>query len=227
MYLYFRRILDILLSFIVLIITLPITVPIIVVLKLTGEGEVFYLQERVGFKNKLFLICKFATMLKNSPNIGNKGMTVRNDPRITKFGKFLRQAKLNELPQVINVLKGDMSLIGPRPLMPAGFRRFSKKVQSEIYSIRPGITGIGSVIFRDEEEFVTRNTDYVETYDYINSCKGELESWYRTRIGFFTDCAILFLTAWVIVFPKSELPYKIFTDLPRFERYTSTLRKTF
>ena len=104
MYLILKRIFDIILSSIAIILLSPILILIIIILKLTGEGEIFYLQERVGYKTKSFMIYKFATMVKNSPNIGTGDVTLRNDPRVTKAGKFLRESKLNELPQLFNIL---------------------------------------------------------------------------------------------------------------------------
>ena len=101
------------------------------------------------------MIYKFATMVKNSPNIGTGDVTLRNDPRVTKAGKFLRESKLNELPQLFNIFMGDISVIGPRPLMRAGFNRYSLNFQNSVYNVKPGLTGIGSIIFRDEEELIT------------------------------------------------------------------------
>ena len=115
MYLIQKRIFDIFLSSIAITLLSPILILIIVILKLTGEGEIFYLQERVGYKTKSFMIYKFATMVKNSPNIGTGDVTLRNDPRVTKVGKYLRDSKLNELPQLFNIFMGDISIIGPRP----------------------------------------------------------------------------------------------------------------
>ena len=106
MYLILKRIFDIILSSIAIILLSPILILIIVILKLTGEGEIFYLQERVGYKKKSFMIYKFATMVKNSPNIGNGDVTLRNDPRVTKIGRYLRDSKLNELPQLFNIFMG-------------------------------------------------------------------------------------------------------------------------
>ncbi|MEJ7677606.1 MAG: sugar transferase [Segetibacter sp.] len=97
------------------------------------------------------------------------------------MGKFLRMTKINELPQLVNILKGDMTLIGPRPLIMAGFERYSKEVQKIIYNVKPGITGIGSVIFRDEETIVSHFTNYEEVYKNINSYKGRLEIWYSAK----------------------------------------------
>jgi lipopolysaccharide/colanic/teichoic acid biosynthesis glycosyltransferase len=217
MYKSIKRLTDILLSLIALIILLPLFIPIIIVLLLTGEHEVFYGQERVGYKNKPFRIWKFATMLKNSPNMGPGDVTVRNDPRVTPAGKFLRISKLNELPQLFNIINGDMSLVGPRPLMRKSFDRYSLELQQRIYNVRPGLTGIGSLIFRDEEALVTASgMDPHEFYQkVIMPHKGALEVWYQEHLSIYTDLMIIFLTAWYIVFPQSQLVYKVFPQLPK------------
>lgn len=219
MYLLIKRFFDILVSLIVLIILSPLLIPISIILKLSGEGEVFYFQDRIGYKNQTFSIWKFATMLKNSPNMGTADITVRNDPRILPLGKFLRQTKINELPQLINVLIGNMSFVGPRPLMSQGFFAYSKDYQGKVYNIKPGITGIGSIIFRDEELFVTKaqqkGLDPKQFYkDSILPYKGALEVWYQENVSFITDIKILFLTAWVIILPQSNLPYEWLNGLP-------------
>ncbi len=213
---YFKRIIDILLSVIALLILLPFLLPIVIILLLTGEHEVFYLQKRVGYKNERFQIWKFATMLKNSPNMGTGSLTLRKDPRVLPIGKFLRQTKINELPQIINVLIGNMSMVGPRPQMEVDFYKFPEYIQEVIYNSKPGITGIGSIVFRDEEELLTRagGDPHVFYKEHLAPYKGELEVWYLKHISLMTDIKIIFLTAWVIISPKSELTYKLFKDLP-------------
>ena len=205
------------LALVTLVILLPLFIPIIILLLLTGEHEVFFRQERVGYKNRIFKIWKFATMLKNSPNMGHGDMTVRKDPRITPMGRFLRQSKINELPQVINILTGDMSFVGPRPLMKVGFDRYSDEMKSKVYNAQPGLTGIGSIVFRDEELIITQSKlPPQECYrDVILPYKGALEVWYQQNQHFYTDFMILFLTAWYVVFPKSNLVYKTFPSLPK------------
>ena len=217
MYLIIKRIIDILLSLTAIIIGSPILLIVILLLKLTGEGEVFYLQERVGYKNKIFSIYKFATMVKNSPNIGNGDVTLRNDPRVTNIGKYLRKTKLNEIPQLFNILNGDISIIGPRPLMKAGFDRYSLKFQNSVYNIKPGLTGIGSIVFRDEEKILTDSEmSPHECYKkIILPYKGELEIWYQDHCSLFLDFQLIFLTAWAIFFPKSLLHEKWCKDLPK------------
>ena len=219
MYPLIKRFFDIIFSMLALIILSPIFIPIIILLFLTGEHEVFFRQDRVGYKNQLFRIWKFATMLKNSPNMGHGDVTVRKDPRITYTGRFLRMSKLNELPQIINILTGDMSFVGPRPLMKAGYDRYSPELKEKIYRVKPGLTGIGSIVFRDEELIITHSAlPPHECYaKVILPFKGALELWYQAHQNFFTDLSILFLTGWYILFPKSGLVNKLFPSLPHRE----------
>jgi lipopolysaccharide/colanic/teichoic acid biosynthesis glycosyltransferase len=217
MYLIFKRIIDIILSSVAIILLSPILILIIIILKLTAEGEIFYLQERVGYKTKSFMIYKFATMVKNSPNIGTGDVTLRNDPRVTKAGKFLRESKLNELPQLFNIFMGDISIIGPRPLMRVGFNRYSLNFQNSVYNVKPGLTGIGSIVFRDEERILTESelTPHECYKEIILPYKGELEIWYQTNCSLFLDLQLIFMTAWVILLPTSKLYEKWFKDLPK------------
>lgn len=219
MYHIVKRFFDFLLSLIMLFLLAPILIPIVIGLKITGEGYIFYLQERVGFKNQAFSILKFATMLKDSPNMKGGIITLKKDPRITPMGGFLRKTKINELPQLINVLKGDMSFVGPRPVMQKSFDQYPKEVQEVIYNVTPGITGVGSIIFRDEEELMTKiKKEGKDPWDYYKNIiypyKGEVEVWYQKNQSFFLDFMILFLTAWAIMFPDSDLHFKVFKDMP-------------
>ena len=217
MYIFFKRLFDIVISLISLIFLLPVFIPIVVILRLTAEGEVFYFQERYGLYNSKFQIWKFATMLKNSINIGTGSITLLNDPRVTRVGSFLRKTKINELPQIINVLKGDISLVGPRPLVTKTFLAYNKNLQSKIYNVKPGLTGIGSIVFRDEESIISgiKDDDPHEFYKRIIAPhKGELEIWYQANRSFYLDLQLIFLTAWVILFPQSKIYYKWFGDLP-------------
>ena len=214
-----KRFIDIFLSLSAIMVLSPILLFVIIVLRLTGEKEIFYLQDRVGFKNATFKIIKFATMLKDSPNMGNGDVTLRNDPRVTRFGKFLRQTKINELPQLFNILLGDISIVGPRPLMKAGFDRYSKKFRGLVYNVKPGLTGIGSIVFRDEERILTDSE--LNPHDcyqkIILPVKGELELWYQNNCSTLTDFKIIILTAWVIVSPNTTLHDKWFKNLPKFD----------
>jgi lipopolysaccharide/colanic/teichoic acid biosynthesis glycosyltransferase len=214
MYRFFKRLIDLLIATIALVVLSPILIPSIIILLLTGEHKVFYLQKRIGYKNKTFNIWKFATMLKNSPNMGTGEITLRNDPRVTKFGNILRITKLNELPQIINVFKGDMSIVGPRPLMEVSFKLYPEEVQKVIYNSKPGMTGIGSLIFRDEEKIVSDAQDPKAMYATIYPYKGALELWYQKNASLYTDFMIIFLTAWSILFPNNQLTHKAFKELP-------------
>jgi len=214
MYKAIKRTIDLLIASLALVLLSPILIPAIIILKFTGEHEVFYFQKRVGYKNKLFSIWKFATMLKNSPNIGTGEITLRNDPRVTRFGKFLRMSKINELPQIINVFTGDMSIVGPRPLMEVSFKLYSPEVRAIIYNSKPGITGIASILFRDEEKLLSDAPDPRAMYASIYPYKAALEIWYQQHASTYTDIMIIFLTAWSIIFPKNKMVKKIFKDLP-------------
>jgi lipopolysaccharide/colanic/teichoic acid biosynthesis glycosyltransferase len=220
MYKFFKRILDLIVSFISLIILLPIFIPIIMILKFTAEGEVFYFQERIGINNSKFKIWKFATMLKNSMDLGSGSITLKNDFRVTKIGVFLRKTKINELPQIINILKGDISIVGPRPLVTKTYLAYSKKIQSKIYNVKPGLTGIGSIVFRDEESIISSVKDE-DPHDFykrvIAPYKGELEMWYQENCSFFLDLKLIFTTAWVIIFSKTRTYKKWFKNLPERE----------
>ena len=218
MYKFFKRSLDIVVSFVALVILLPFFIPIIIILRFTAEGEVFYFQERIGKNNSRFQIWKFATMLKNSMNMGSGSITLKNDFRVTSIGVFLRKTKINELPQIINILKGDMSLVGPRPLVNKTFSAYSDDVQSNIYKVKPGITGIGSILFRDEEAIISAvsNEDPFEFYKRIIApYKGEVEMWYQKNCSFYLDIQLILMTAWVILFPKTRLYEKWFLNLPK------------
>ena len=218
MYNFFKRLLDVFVSLITLIILLPVFLPIIIILRFSAEGEVFYFQERIGFKNSKFKIWKFATMLKNSMNLGSGSITLQNDFRVTSIGKFLRKSKINELPQIINILKGDISIVGPRPLVFKTFTAYSQDIQDKIYDVKPGLTGIGSIVFRDEESIIStiKNEDPHKFYKrVIAPFKGELEMWYQENRSFILDLQLIFVTAWIIIFPNSRLYEKWFYDLPR------------
>ena len=218
---FFKRFSDIVLSLIALILLSPILIPIVIGLLLTGEHYIFYFQKRVGLKNHPFNIWKFATMLKNSPNMPGGIHTTVKDPRLMPLGGFLRKTKINEIPQLVNILKGDMSVVGPRPLVEKAFNPYPEHIKKNIYNVRPGLTGIGSIVFRDEERLMTETKlDRDEFYaDHILPYKGELELWYQEHLSFRTDFMLIFLTAWVIFFPKSQLVYKIFRDLPHRPEY--------
>ena len=220
-YSFVKRFFDIIFSIIALLVLSPLFIAIIFVLFFTGEGEIFYLQERVGKFSKIFKIWKFVTMVKNSPNIGTGDVTLRNDPRVLPFGRFLRISKINEIPQLINILKGDMSFTGPRPLMKAGFDRYENEIKAIIYNVKPGLTGIGSIVFRDEEKIMTNSKlDPQECYKlHILPYKGELEIWYQNNMNFVTDFKILLVTFFSILFSRNNFYDNFFKGIPERPEY--------
>jgi len=178
---FFKRIIDLILAFIALAILSPILVPVAIGLLLTGEHYIFYFQKRIGYKNKPFEIWKFATMLKNSPNMAGGLHTLRRDPRLMPMGNFLRKTKINELPQLINILKGDMIIFSPTSFVDKTFCTYSDFVKANIYNVKPGLTGIGSIVFRDEEKLLSESKlpPHVFYKEHIAPFKGELEIWYQ------------------------------------------------
>ena len=220
MYYIFKRTFDIITSGIAILILSPILIPVIIGLRFTGEGYIWYKQERLGYKNKPFLIWKFATMLKNSANMTGGYITVKKDPRLTPMGDFLRKSKINELPQLLNIFMGYMSVVGPRPVMKVSFEAYPDNVKKVIYDVKPGLTGVGSIIFRDEEELITdvKNKGGDIHGFYVNKIypfKGELEIWYQNNKTFILDLKIIFVTAWVIFKPTSRIYEKLFKTLPK------------
>lgn len=209
-----QRFFDVLFSSLALILLSPLLIPIALLLRFTGEGEIFYVQKRVGRYGKDFGLLKFATMLKDSPNIGNGDITIKNDPRVLPMGKFLRKTKVNELPQLINIFKGDMSIVGPRPLIPKTFEQYGEDGKL-ISQVRPGLTGVGSIIFRDEERFLASQSDPVSFYfEVISPHKAQLELWYLQNQSVWLYFAIIFMTAWVVLFPNSKLHDSLLAGIP-------------
>lgn len=211
-----KRIFDILVSTLAIVIISPLAIPIMIILRLTGEGKVFYIQTRVGKNGKDFGLYKFATMLQNSPNMAGGDITVSNDPRVLPVGRVLRKTKINELPQLLNVFKGDISIVGPRPLTPRTFSYYPDDIRPAIAELKPGLTGIGSVVFRDEEAVLAKSPkSHLDCYkEDIAPYKGALELWYKQNKGFWLDIRIMLLTALVIVYPQNTLPFKVFKNLP-------------
>lgn len=214
-----KRLLDLIIAAVGLLVLSPILIPVCLLLLLTDEHQIFYRQVRIGKHGKKFGMLKFATMLKDSPTIGNGMLTVRKDPRITKVGKWLRLTKLNELPQLWNVFVGQMSFVGPRPLTSVGISRYDQAVSQTILQLRPGITGIGSLVFRDEEKLVSlckeNGGDPKEFYrEHIFPYKGKVECWYAAKQSFFIDFLLLIATLYSVVFNDRNIAFKLFKDLP-------------
>ena len=154
-------------------------------------------------------------MLKDSPNMGTGTVTVKNDPRVLPMGGFLRKTKINELPQLINIFNGDMSVIGPRPQTQRCFDAFPLSSQNEIIKVRPGLSGIGSIVFRNEEDMMHANNDPDKFYDEIvMPYKGSLEEWYVANQNIRTYFSLIGLTVWVVLFPRSDMTRKVFEGIP-------------
>jgi len=211
-----KRFLDVILSFLALVVLAPFLFPVVVILRFTGEGEVFYIQERAGRGGNSFGLYKFATMLKNSPNIGAGEITVQGDPRVLPFGQFLRKTKLNELPQLWNIFIGDMSVVGPRPMVLNTYAHYPEVARQKLNTIRPGLTGIGSIVFRDEERYLADRDEPMEFYrEHIIPYKSDLELWFVENDTLWLYIKIIFVTAWVVVFSSSTIVDKAFDGIPR------------
>lgn len=196
---WWKRTFDIVFSLFVIIITLPITIPIAIAIKLTDGGSVFYKHTRIGYKGKKFEVIKFRSMymdadkrlkdiLENDSKAREeweKTFKLKNDPRVTPIGKFLRKTSLDELPQFLNVLKGDMSVVGPRPVVEEELKKYYKE-NAEVYmSVKPGITGYWQVEGRSDIE------DYQE--------RVKMDVWYVKNMNFWLDLKIILKTIWVMI----------------------------
>ena len=211
-----KRTLDLVISLLAMLILLPILLPLAILLKLTGEGEIFFVQQRMGRGGKTFKMIKFATMLKDSPNLPGGSFTLANDPRILPFGRFLRKTRINELPQLWNIFKGDMSFVGPRPLVPSSFARYPEEAREAIKSLQPGLTGIGTLIFLDEEQITSKasKSDLDYYFEDILPSKGRLEIWYRDHQNLMLDCRLFLCTIVVLLFPNSNSLCQYIKRLP-------------
>ncbi|UWR01287.1 sugar transferase (plasmid) [Rhodobacteraceae bacterium S2214] len=209
------RLLDIVLSGLALLVLSPLLIPLAIALRLTGEGEIFFKQQRVGRNGKMFGLYKFATMLKNSPSTGTGTVTVKDDPRVLPLGKFLRKTKINELPQLLNILFGDMSIIGPRPQTQRCFDAFPERSQAEIVKVRPGLSGVGSIIFRGEEDMMHASEDPDRFYDdIIMPYKGLLEEWFVKNKSVATYVKGIIVTIQVVLKSESQVAWTAFKGLP-------------
>lgn len=217
-----KRLIDIIASALLLLFLSPFMILIIALLRMTGEGEIFFFQERIGYLGKSFKITKFATMKKSAAKIEPGDFAVESDPRVLKVGKVLRKLKLNELPQFWDVLRGEMSIVGPRPQLRFVYESYPPAYQHVISRVRPGITGLGSLVFRDEERILSLSQDREYCYNHlIIPYKAELEAWYAKNNSVILDLSIIFLTIWYIVFPKSTalwkiIPIELYRDISKF-----------
>ena len=201
---FFKRVFDIVFSLLVLLITFPLFVVIALLIKFVDKGSIFYIQERPGLNGKKFKLIKFRTMypnneeilkayLKENPTAREEWEKYRKlktyDPRITPIGRFLRKYSLDELPQFLNVLKGDMSVVGPRPYIEKEFEEYKvpKEIQEKLLSVKPGITGLWQVEKRNESTFMERI---------------EMDLEYIKRQSFWFDLKIVLKSIWIMLIGK-------------------------
>jgi len=187
-----KRLFDIIFSFFGIVILLPLGIIVSLLIVLSDRGAVFYMQNRVGRNNKDFMLYKFRTMKTNSDKMGL--LTTKNDDRITKIGKFLRKYKLDELPQLINVLKGDMSIVGPRPEVRKYVSMYNEE-QIKVLSVKPGLTDYASLEFINENEMLEKSVDFEKTYiENIMPIKLELNRKYIDNMSLLVDIKIIYRT---------------------------------
>ena len=194
-----KRLFDSSISFCGLILVFPVFVLVALWIKIDSRGSVFFRQERVGFQGSLFRIHKFRTMVLDAEKEG-KQITIGADPRITTVGRFLRKYKLDELPQLIDVFVGDMSLVGPRPEVPKYIDCYSDDEKHDVLSVKPGITDNASIEFRDENKLLANSNDPESTY--INEVLPKKIALYRKYVrerSFFGDVEIIFRTIFLII----------------------------
>lgn len=199
---FIKRIFDFVMSFIGVILISPLFVIIPLINKFSGSKS-FFIQERIGKDHKPFSLIKFATMVDDAHIIGGT-VTHKDDPRVTKLGSILRKTKINELPQLVNVLKGDMSFIGPRPLPEKELSIYDPELSKKIYSVKPGITGLGSLFFFNEEMLLSKDKIVAEGFfkEVIIPHKIELELWYVDHRSFIFDLKILLATLSLAFIPS-------------------------
>lgn len=174
---YFKLIIDFILSIFILLLISPLLFITSILIKIYDPGPIIFKQKRVGLNGKEFDIYKFRTMIVNADKVGPV-LTQDNDPRITNLGKFLRRSSIDELPQFINVLKGEMSIIGPRPEVPSIVKNYNKE-QRYVFEVRPGLTGWAQINGRDELSIETKLNYDIE---------------YIKNLSFFFDLKIFLLT---------------------------------
>jgi lipopolysaccharide/colanic/teichoic acid biosynthesis glycosyltransferase len=190
-----KRIVDITVALIGLIILTPVFVAIVILIKFDSPGPVFFRGARVGQYGKIFNILKFRSMVPDAPQKG-AAITCNDDPRVTRIGRVLRKTKLDELPSLVNVLKGEMSLVGPRPEAPAWYERYTPQ-QRVVLQAKPGITGPAQIKYRNEEALLSRANLETEYLKIMND-KLDIDLGYVQNHSLMLDLRILFQTARVL-----------------------------
>lgn len=194
-----KRIFDVIAAGCGVVLLLPLLALAALVIKMTSPGPVFFRQTRIGRNERPFMIYKFRTMIADAPSRGPQ-ITLGADPRITSFGAILRRYKIDELPQLFNVIAGDMSLVGPRPETPDYVALYTPAQRREIFRIRPGITDNASILFRNESELLGRAENPLDCYvNVILPRKGALYMDYVRNRSFLGDIAIIWRTIMIIL----------------------------
>lgn len=192
-----KRFFDVIISLLALIVLSPIFPVIAVLIKFDSRGPVFYKSLRVGRRGKEFYLYKFRTMKVGADKMGSS-ITYNTDPRITRIGKSLRKTKIDECPQFLNVLKGEISLVGPRPETPAYVKLYNEE-QRKVLTIKPGITGLAQIKFPDEEALLTEGDFYNEYVNKILPQKLKLDLEYMKKCSLLLDFKILLRTLLVLI----------------------------
>jgi len=199
-----KRMFDCVAAAVGLVLLFPVLLALSLMVKLSSPGPVLYWQERVGRGGKLFRIAKFRSMLEDSDKSG-PAITSAGDRRVTAVGSILRRLKLDELPQLWNVLKGEMSLVGPRPEVPCYVESYSES-ERRVLAVRPGITDPGSILYRHEEQMLGDQPDPDRYYrNVVLPNKLNLNLEYLSHMSFSYDLSLLLRTTGCIVLPKGRL----------------------
>lgn len=203
------RFFDFLVALAGILLLFPLFLIIAILIKLSSPGPVIYSQRRIGLDGKVFSLYKFRSMIKNADQVGTS-VTAKNDPRITPIGKILRKTKVDELPQLFNVLKGDMSFVGPRPDVPEIINTYTSEMR-RILNVRPGITGNATLYLRNEENLLSLAKDPDKAYEEIFvPAKVKLSLEHVNRKSFWFDFSILMKTIWTLtggkILPIKEHP---------------------
>lgn len=196
-----KRILDIILSLLFILLFFWLYIIISILILIFSSGPIIFTQKRVGYKGKLFNLYKFRTMSVNAESQGPQ-ITIKDDPRITSIGRILRRTKLDELPSLWNVIKGDMSLVGPRPEVP-GYIKYYKPEWMKIFNIKPGITDLATLQFRDEETILNTAKNIEQAYiEVVLPIKIKIALQYLENRSLGTDIKILLSTIWALTLGK-------------------------
>jgi lipopolysaccharide/colanic/teichoic acid biosynthesis glycosyltransferase len=198
-----KRCLDVVGAIAGLVLLSPVFLIVAIAIKRGTAGPVFFRQQRVGQDGRLFTMVKFRSMTVDAPRRGS-ALTLRADKRITRVGRFLRNSKLDELPQLVNVLVGDMSLVGPRPEVPEFMRFYSPEQRATIVSMRPGLTDYAAILFRDESALLDQSGDPIDVYRrLIMPIKFRHYERYSHEIGIMTDLRIILATALLLTIGRA------------------------